>query len=154
MSAFINKMLTLVGFDDIEDEDTMEGVETTNLLTSTKSQESNKEITSNTKKNTGKLVNLSNANQLKLVVMQPTSYEDARDICDHLKAKKPVVINLEYTDKATATRIIDFLSGSVWAVDGEIQKVSSTIFLIVPYNVDILSDEKEDKNKGSFGWIK
>ncbi|MBQ7668610.1 MAG: cell division protein SepF [Clostridia bacterium] len=151
MSAFINKMLTLAGFEPDEDESTMDGVETETL---TNKSNEGRETMSNTKKNSGKLVNLSNANQLKLVVMQPTSYEDARDICDHLKAHKPVVINLEYTDKATATRIIDFLSGSVCAVDGTIQKVSATIFLIAPYNVDIMSDETEDKNKGSFAWIK
>ena len=151
MSAFINKMLTLAGFEPDEDESTMDGVETETL---TNKSNEGRETMSNTKKNSGKLVNLSNANQLKLVVMQPTSYEDARDICDHLKSHKPVVINLEYTDKATATRIIDFLSGSVCAVDGTIQKVSATIFLIAPYNVDIMSDETEDKNKGSFAWIK
>ena len=150
MSAFINKMLNLVGFDN-EDE-LMEEEE--NNVFSNKYQESSRETNTVSKRNTGKLVNLSNANQLKLVVMQPSSYDDAQDICDHLKEKKPVVINLEYTDKETARRLIDFLSGAVYGVDGHIQKVSPTIFLIVPYNVDILSEGKEDKNKGTFAWIK
>jgi len=151
MSAFINKMLNLVGFDN-EDE-LMEEEE--NDVFSNRYQESNsREVASTTNKKGGKLVNLSNANQLKLVVMQPSSYDDATDICDHLKAKKPVVINLEYADKVTATKLIDFLSGAVYAVDGHIEKVSPTIFLIVPYNVDILNTGKEDKNKGTFAWIK
>ena len=60
----------------------------------------------------------------------------------------------EYADKDTARRLIDFLSGAVYGVDGHIQKVSTTIFLIVPYNVDVLSEGKEDKNKGAFPWIK
>ena len=151
MSALINKMLNLVGFD--SEEELMEEEENNSSFTS-KTYDQNKETVNPFKKNNGKLVNLSNANQLKLVVMQPTSFDDAQDVCDHLKEKKPVVINLEYADKETARRLIDFLSGAVYGVDGHIQKVSPTIFLIVPFNVDILSDSKEDKNKGTFPWTK
>lgn len=150
MSAFINKMLNLVG---IENEEGLMDEEESNVF-SNKYQEGARENNNLSKKNSGKLVNLSNANQLKLVVMQPNSYEEAQDICDHLKEKKPVVINLEYADKVTATKLIDFLSGAVYAVDGHIEKVSPTIFLIVPYNVDVLTEGKEDKNKGTFAWIK
>lgn len=151
MSALINKMLNLVGFD--SEEELMEEEENNSSFTS-KTYDQNKETVNPFKKNNGKLVNLSNASQLKLVVMQPTSFDDAQDVCDHLKEKKPVVINLEYADKETARRLIDFLSGAVYGVDGHIQKVSPTIFLIVPFNVDILSDSKEDKNKGTFPWTK
>ena len=151
MSALINKMLNLVGFD--SEEELMEEEEI-NSQYSSKIHDTNKDTTNPFKKNNGKLVNLSNANQLKLVVMQPTSFDDAQDVCDHLKEKKPVVINLEYADKETARRLIDFLSGAVYGVDGHIQKVSPTIFLIVPFNVDILSDSKDDKSKGTFPWIK
>ena len=151
MSALINKMLNLVGFD--SEEELMEEEENNSSFTS-KTYDANKETVNPFKKNNGKLVNLSNANQLKLVVMQPTSFDDAQDVCDHLKEKKPVVINLEYADKETARRLIDFLSGAVYGVDGHIQKVSPTIFLIVPFNVDILSDSKEDKNKGTCPWTK
>ena len=151
MSAFINKMLNLVGF---ENEDGLMEEEENNVF-SNKYQESSRETNAiASKRSNGKLVNLSNANQLKLVVMQPSAYEEAQDICDHLKEKKPVVINLEYADKVTATKLIDFLSGAVYAVDGHIEKVSPTIFLIVPYNVDVLTEGKEDKNKGTFAWIK
>lgn len=152
MSALINKMLNLVGIDN--DGELMEEEEIGDQYTS-KIHDANRETANPFKKNTsGKLVNLSNANQLKLVVMQPTSFDDAQDVCDHLKEKKPVVINLEYADKETARRLIDFLSGAVYGVDGHIQKVSPTIFLIVPFNVDILSDSKDDKSKGTFPWTK
>ena len=150
MSAFINKMLNLVGFDN--DDDQLMDEEENNVFATNKYQESARET--NSKRNTGKLVSLSNANQLKLVVMQPSAYEEAQDICDHLKEKKPVVINLEYADKVTATKLIDFLSGAVYAIDGHIEKVSPTIFLIVPNNVDVLTEGKEDKSKGTFAWIK
>ena len=128
MSALINKMLNLVGFDNEEE---LMDEEVYNSNETQKNQENLKGTYNPFKKN-GKVVNLSDANQLKLVVMQPTSFDDAQDVCDHLKEKKPVVINLEYADKDTARRLIDFLSGAVYGVDGHIQKVSSTIFLIVP----------------------
>lgn len=149
MSALINKMLNLVGFDNEEELMEEEGY---NSNTSNSTQENVKG--NNPFKKNSKVVNLSDANQLKLVVMQPNSFDDAQDVCDHLKEKKPVVINLEYADKDTARRLIDFLSGAVYGVDGHIEKVSTSIFLLVPYNVDILNTAKEDKNKGTFSWIK
>ncbi len=150
MSALINKMLNLVGFDNEEELMEEEGY---NSNTSNSNQE-NVKGNANPFKRNSKVVNLSDANQLKLVVMQPNSFDDAQDVCDHLKEKKPVVINLEYADKDTARRLIDFLSGAVYGVDGHIEKVSTSIFLLVPYNVDILNTAKEDKNKGTFPWIK
>ncbi len=150
MSALINKMLNLVGFDNEEELMEEEGYSSN---TSNSNQENVKGNANPFKKNS-KVVNLSDANQLKLVVMQPNSFDDAQDVCDHLKEKKPVVINLEYADKDTARRLIDFLSGAVYGIDGHIEKVSTSIFLLVPYNVDILNTAKEDKNKGTFSWIK
>ena len=79
--------------------------------------------------------------QMKLVIMQPVRFEDARDISDRLKERKPIVMNLESVDKATARRIVDFLSGSVHALDGDIQKVANGIFLIVPCNVGVMNED-------------
>ena len=151
MSALINKMLNLVGFD--SDEDALMEEEGYNSNASVNEQENTKGAYNPFKKNS-KVVNLTDPNQLKLVVMQPNSFDDAQDVCDHLKEKKPVVINLEYADKDTARRLIDFFSGAVYGVDGHIEKVSASIFLLVPYNVDILNTAKEDRNKGTFPWIK
>jgi cell division inhibitor SepF len=87
--------------------------------------------------------------------MQPATFDDAREVCDHIKNKKPVVVNLEGLTKETAQRVVDFLSGSVYAVDGDIQKVSAGIFMIAPNNVDIMGDYKEElKGKGAFPWMK
>jgi cell division inhibitor SepF len=100
-----------------------------------------------------KVVNIHTTTQLKVVVMQPESFDEAKDIADHLKSKKPVVINLEQVEKEVARRIVDFLSGSVYALDGNIQKVANGIFLIAPYNVDIMGDFKDElRSKGVFPW--
>lgn len=85
--------------------------------------------------------------------MQPENFEDARGIADHLKTKKPVIINLESLDTDVARRVVDFLSGAVYGLDGNIQKVAAGIFLIAPYNVSIMGDFKDElKNKGLFNW--
>jgi len=76
--------------------------------------------------------------QMKLVLIEPTGYDDVQDICDNLKNNKPVVINFENLDKDVARRMVDFISGTVYAIDGTIQKVSNGIIIAAPENVDIL----------------
>ena len=98
-----------------------------------------------------KVVKIHTTAQLKLVVIQPETFEEAKDIAIHLKSKKPVVMNLEMVDRDVQRRIVDFLSGAVYALDGNIQKVSNGIFLIAPYNVGIMGDFKDElRNKGIF----
>ena len=98
------------------------------------------------------MVNIHATTQLKVVVMQPENFEDAKGIAEHLKAKKPVIINLESLDSDIARRVVDFLSGAVFGLDGNIQKVASGIFLIAPYNVSIMGDFKSElQSKGLFG---
>ena len=148
--GIVNKMLNLIGFesaDDYEDE-LLEGNEFEN---SSRFEADESETLDIGKR--GKVVKIHTTAQLKLVVMQPETFEDARDIANHLKSKKPVVMNLESVDRDVARRIVDFLSGSVYALDGNIQKVSNGIFLIAPYNVGIMGDFKDElRNKGIFPW--
>jgi len=92
----------------------------------------------------GKIVNIHTTTQLKVVVVQPESFEDSKEIADHLKTKKPIVVNLEKIDSEVAKKIINFLSGAVYALDGNIQKISAGIFLIVPYNMGIMGDFKDE----------
>ncbi len=151
--SFVNKLLTMIGFnsdeDDFEDEFFEEGAQES-AKPSFKS-ETESEFSSDGKKN--KVVKIHTTAQLKLVVMQPESFDDARDIANHLKSKKPVVMNLEFVEKDIARRIVDFLSGAVYALDGNIQKVSNGIFIITPYNVGIMGDFKDElRNKGIFPW--
>jgi len=98
-----------------------------------------------------KVVNINTTAQLKVVVVQPLSYNDSSEIADHLKSKKPVVVNLEKLDKATASRVFDFLSGTVYALDGNMQKVSNGILLVVPNTMGIMGDFSDDlKTQGLF----
>ena len=142
MAKMINKMLNMMGWNEEDDEEYEEdetfSPEQKNPSTLTK----------------GKVVNIHTSSQLKVVVMQPEEFEDAQEICDSLKSKKPVIVNLEELDVDTARRIIDFLSGAIYSLDGNIQKVSNGIFLVAPYNVDILGNFKDElKSKGVLPFI-
>ena len=73
-------------------------------------------------------------------MVKPTSIEDAREICDYLLAGKAVVLNMEGIHTEIAQRIIDFTSGSCFAISGNLQKISNYIFIITPASVDISGD--------------
>ena len=103
-----------------------------------------------------KIVNMPQVQSVKMVITQPTSFEQSEELCNYLKEKKSIIVNLEYVNKDVARRIIDFLSGAVHALNGHIQKVSNSIFLIAPVNYDIESDlaREELKSKLSVSWLK
>jgi len=101
----------------------------------------------------GKVVNITSTTQFKVVVLQPETFEEAREIADNLKSNKPVIVNLEKIEKEQARRMVDFVSGASYALGGDIQKISNMIFLVTPYNVGILGDFKDElKSKGIFPW--
>ena len=97
-----------------------------------------------------------NANAIQMVISQPTTFEQADEICSLLKEKKSIVFNLEYVNKDVARRIVDFISGGVYALDGYIQKVSNSIFLVAPSNYEITNEmaREEMKSKLSVSWLK
>ncbi len=100
-----------------------------------------------------KVVNIAATTQMKVVVVQIEQFDEVREITDHLRNKKAVVINLERLEKEIARRVLDFLSGSVYALGSNIQKIANGIFLIAPYNVDIMSDVRDElKNTDIFPW--
>ena len=105
----------------------------------------------------GKIVPLNGQSQsVKMVISQPTTFEQSEEICSLLKEKKSVIVNLEYVNKDVARRIVDFISGGGYALDGHIQKISNSIFLIAPMNYEITNEmaREEIKNKLSVSWLK
>lgn len=73
----------------------------------------------------------------KVVLCEPRMYNEAQEIADHLKNRRAVVINLQRVDHHQAKRIVDFLSGTVYAINGDIQKLGQHTFLCTPDNVDV-----------------
>ena len=110
------------------------------------------------RKNNNKVVSMpqQQTNAIKMVISQPTTFEQSDEICSFLKEKKSVIVNLEYVNKEVARRIVDFISGGVYALDGYIQKVSNSIFLVAPSNYEITNEmaREEIKNKLSVSWLK
>ena len=83
---------------------------------------------------------MQNGNGMEVCVIKPTSVEDAREITETLLSNRTVVLNLEGLDVGIAQRIIDFTSGSCFAISGNLQKISHYIFIITPSSVDISGD--------------
>ena len=88
---------------------------------------------------------------MEVVVVKPTTVDDAREITDTLLANKIVNLNLEGLDVAIAQRIIDFTSGSTYAMGGNLQKISHYIFLVTPRSVDISGDVPEFGDSSGMG---
>lgn len=87
-----------------------------------------------------KVLNLHANVQMEVVVSSPETFEEAREISQHIKDKKPVIINLEFVEHGIAQRITDFLCGCCCAMDGNIQRIADKIFMIAPDNVDFAGD--------------
>ena len=78
-----------------------------------------------------------NTIDVKMLVVEPQGFEESPKLVDSLKAKKPVVINLENLETDVARKIFDFLSGATYALNGNVQKIANNIFLFAPANVDV-----------------
>ncbi|HLR10818.1 MAG TPA: cell division protein SepF [Sporosarcina sp.] len=99
------------------------------------------ESSSATTQSTPRIVSLQSAkNTSKVVLSEPRVYDEAQDISEHLKNKRAVIVNLQRIDRDQAIRIIDFLSGTVYALGGDIQRVGTDIFLCVPENVEVAGE--------------
>lgn len=86
------------------------------------------------------VVSLQAANSLKnskVVIVEPRVYAEAQDISEHLKNKRAIIVNLQRIDREAGIRIIDFLSGTVYALGGDIQRIGTDIFLCTPENVEV-----------------
>ncbi len=89
-------------------------------------------------------------NGMEVCVIKPSSFEEAREVTETLLANRTVVLNLEGLDVDIAQRIIDFTSGSCFAISGNLQKISHYIFIITPASVDISGDFQDIFGNGAF----
>jgi len=78
--------------------------------------------------------------QMKMIIFRPTSYDETQVVIDSLKSRKPIVVNLDEIDVAVAQRILDFISGAVYALGGDIKKAARNIFVVAPSNVEITTN--------------
>ena len=152
--ALMNKVWDLFGMDPAEPEE----YEDENIYDYEDEEEEVEDKKLFGRRNREKIVSMPQAqtNAIKMVISQPTTFEQSDEICSFLKEKKSVIVNLEYVNKDVARRIVDFISGGVYALDGYIQKVSNSIFLVAPSNYQITNEmaREEMKSKLSVSWLK
>ena len=91
----------------------------------------------------------------KVIIRSPQNILEMKELVDHLRARSTVIMNVEKTDSMLAQRMVDFLSGAVYCLDGDMEKLSSGVIIAVPNGVDITADLRDDvRNKGTFSWVK
>lgn len=144
MAKIFDKVIGIMGFaDDEDDAELLEEEERENNV--------QEEARPSSRKN-AQVVSIHTQKQVKVVVLEPTSFEESQNIADQLKSRRPVIVNLENVDHNLAKRIVDFVSGATYALGGNMQKVGQGIFLFVPNNVDISGEPHEEIKEKGFSW--
>ena len=87
----------------------------------------------------GQVLNMSSGKQ-EVVLFHAKTFDDAAKAADELRRKKAIILNMENVDKALTRRVVDFLSGSVYALDGSVKKVAQSTYLFCPHNMDVVGD--------------
>lgn len=153
-NAVVSKILDFLGVDNgepQEDEELLDNEYSYQYENDEEEPEEEKRGLFNSRK--GRVVNMQQ--QIKMKIAKPTAFEQAEDICVLLREKNAIVVNLEYVNKDVARRILDVISGAVKVLDGHFEKVSNSIFIVAPFNYDIVNDmtREEIKNKLSVSWL-
>lgn len=110
------------------------------------SRESTSDYTANTSSSgnastgfNGQVLNMGSGKQ-EVVLFHAKTFDDAAKASDELRRRKAVILNMENVDKALTRRVVDFLSGSVYALDGRVKKVAQSTYLFCPHNMDVVGD--------------
>lgn len=128
----MNRFLNFVGLQDEEEEyerdtRTAEGQQDEHETSASDMRKSSK----------GNIVSIHSQRNVRVVLNEPRSYEETQEIADHLRSRRPVVVNLQRVRTEQAIRIVDFLSGTVYALNGGITKIGPNIFLCTPDSIEI-----------------
>lgn len=92
--------------------------------------------------------------QVKVVVLEPSGFDDSQKIADYLRSNQPVVVNFEGTDNVVTKRMTDFISGTIYALGGSMKKIGRSILVCAPKNVDIDAGNSVYDEKGGQPWNK
>ena len=157
-STFMNKLYGMFGNREVEEE--YDDEENLSMNGNYYDEEEDEDENENEKgffsNRRNKVISINQTQLVRMIISKPTTFEQTEEICECLKQKKSIIVNLEYVNKDVARRIVDFISGAVQALDGHIEKVSNSIFLFAPMNYDISSEstKEEIRNKLNVSWLK
>ena len=141
MAKIVDKMLSLIGFEEVPYEEKKYGGQYT------------EDLPVNRDNRKGSVVNIHTQRRSYIIVIEPHSHDEVQGIADHLKNRSWVIVNLENVDVEIARRVVDFMSGTTYALDGCMQKVGTGIFVFVPSNQNItavIRDIQKDINHPRF----
>jgi len=99
-----------------------------------------------------RVVSLHKNQEMKVLVIEPKSFEAAQIVANNLKTQQPVIVNLENADFDLAKRVIDFISGTTYALNGSMRKIGESVFLFTPNNIVIDGKEFEKTEEDAFLW--
>ncbi|MDL2258291.1 cell division protein SepF [Eubacteriales bacterium OttesenSCG-928-K08] len=150
MADFFNKFLNYIGIEESEEEeysfqeqDYEAPAEQNDNVVSFGTREK--------RRSASNVVSMAAASQMKMILYHPINYQDAQSIIDNFRSRKPVIVNMEDLEVEVAQRILDFISGAAYALDGDIFKISKGIFVIAPVNYDVIGNG--DSELGDDGLI-
>ncbi|WP_244835329.1 cell division protein SepF [Clostridium sp. BJN0001] len=151
MFNVVDKFKELIGvgeeYDDYDDYDENEEV-------NEEEEEEIEEPVINQKRN-GKVVNIHTSSTTKVTITKPNDYSEATGICDALKNRRIVVVNTTLLELKIAQRLLDFISGSCYALGGELQQIEKGVYLLSPSNVEVTNEMKSELgSKALFSWSK
>ncbi len=149
----VDRILGFMGIESIEDEDEqLDTVPPREEARSYRTREVSAPVEEHSQRpRRSALVSLPGGRTMRVVVAEPRSFDEVQPIADQLKERRPVVINLESVDKETGQKFLNFLSGTIYALDGTMQRVSTSIFVFAPANVEIALRDGEGARAASYG---
>ncbi|WP_297435046.1 cell division protein SepF [uncultured Clostridium sp.] len=103
--------------------------------------------------NNGKVLNIHSAADAKVIITRPTKYDDSVDICTALRNRNIVIINTSALETKVARRLLDFVSGAAYALDGNLEDIETRVYVVSPSNVHVSNELKTElSSKGIFNW--
>ena len=149
MGKFGSKFLAAIGIEEVPVEGSYyEGPEEPGFREPDRKEERKKTAP----KGDGKIIKMYDFGT-KILIYQPTGFDQAKDIAKHLEQNRQVVLNLDGLEQDTAQRILDFVSGALYSLRGRISKVTQNIFVAVPANADIETNEKSSMQEEPVDWL-
>lgn len=143
MSSMFNKIKGFFVGDDYDYDDEYDEIEDEIVDSEMEDDDTIEPVISNSKKN-NKVVNIHTSASAKVVISKPLAYDDATEISDALKNRKIVVINTSSLENRVAQRLLDFISGSCYALSGELQEIEKGVYLLSPSNVEVTNELKTE----------
>lgn len=148
----VNKVMDFLGLE--EEVDEIEEIDD-DIVDNKEEEVENIFTNTNSKKQKGKVVSIHTASNAKILIVKPVDYDEAVELCNNLKNRKIVVINMTSLESKIAQRLLDFMAGASYALGGSLEEIEKGVYIISPSNVEISNELKDElSTKGILNWSK